>query len=118
MGIPTSGSVTWNNNTFVTYHYYGLFVQDAFRLRPNLTVNVGLRWDVNKSPSERHNRMNGDFCLTCTNPYTQQVNFTNAPLLQSPLLGGWTFTSVNGVPSAPFNVQWSDWQPRFGVSWL
>lgn len=117
LGIPTSGSVTWNNNTFVTYHYYGLFAQDAFRLRPNLTVTLGLRWDVNKSPSERHNRMNANFCLTCTNPYTQHVNFTNAPSLQSPLQGGWTFTGVNGVSSAPFNVQWNDWQPRFGVSW-
>lgn len=117
LGIPTSGSVTWNNNTFVTYHYYGLFAQDSFRLRSNLTLNLGLRWDVNKSPSERHNRMNADFCLTCTNPYTQQVNYAKAPSLQNPLLGGWTFPGVNGEPSAPFNVQWNDWQPRIGVSW-
>lgn len=117
LGIPTSGSVTWNSKSFVTYHYYAFFAQDDFRLRPNLTVNVGLRWDVNKSPSERHNRMNGNFCLTCTNPYTQQVNYANAPSLQNPLMGGWTFAGVNGVSSAPFNVQWSDWQPRVGVSW-
>ena len=117
LGIPTSGSVTWNNNTFITYHYYSLFGQDEFRLRPNLTINFGLRWDVNKSPSERHNRMNGNFCLTCANPYTQQVNYTTAPSLQNPLLGGWTFAGVNGVPAAPFNVQWNDWQPRVGVSW-
>lgn len=117
LGVPTSGNVTWNSNTFVTYHYYGAFVQDDFRLRPNLTLNLGLRWDVNKSPSERHNRMNGNFCLTCVNPYTDQVNYGNAPSLQNPLLGGWTFAGVNGVSSAPYNVQWNDWQPRIGVSW-
>lgn len=117
LGSPTSGSVTWNSNTFVTYHYYGLFAQDDYRFRPNLTLNLGLRWDVNKSPSERHNRMNGDFCLTCTNPYTQQINYSNNPSLQNPLLGGWTFAGVGGVASAPYNVQWNDWQPRIGVSW-
>jgi hypothetical protein len=117
LGVPSSGSLTWNSNTFVTYHYYGFFAQDDFRFRPNLTLNLGLRWDVNKSPSERHNRMNGDFCLTCTNPYTQQINYAKAATLQNPLLGGWTFTGTNGVPSAPYNVQWNDWQPRIGVSW-
>lgn len=118
LGIPTSGSLTWNSNTFVTYHYYGLFMQDDIRLRSNLTLNVGLRWDVNKSPSERHDRMNGNFCLTCTNPYTQQINYAKAPSLQNPLLGGWTFAGANGVPAAPFHVQWNDWQPRVGFSWM
>ena len=117
LGVPTSGSVTWNNNTFVTYHYYGFFAQDVFRLRPNLSLNLGLRWDVNKSPSERQDRINADFCLTCTNPYSQQVNYATAPSLQNPLLGGWTFAGVNGAPHAPFDVHWNDWQPRIGVAW-
>lgn len=117
LGVPTSGSVTWNNNTFETYHYYGTYLQDTYRVLPNLSLDLGLRWDVNLSPSERHNRMNGDFCLTCTNPYTQQINYTNSPSLQNPLLGGWTFAGTNGVSNAPFKVQWNDWQPRLGVSW-
>lgn len=117
LGVPTSGTVTWNDNTFVGYHYYGTFVQDTYKVLPTLSLDLGLRWDVNKSPSERHNRMNGNFCLTCTNPYTQQINYNNYPSLQSPLVGGWTFAGVNGVSSAPFNVQWNDWQPRLGVSW-
>src|SRR5579875_1635032 len=117
LGIPTSGTVTWNNNTFVTYHYYGTFVQDTYKVLPSVSLDLGLRWDVNMSPSERHNRMNGNFCLSCTNPYTQQVNYAKYPTLQNPLLGGWTFAGVNGVSSAPYNVQWNDWQPRLGVSW-
>ena len=117
LAVPTSGSLTWNSTTFVSYHYFGLFGEDTYRLRPNLTLSYGLRWDVNMSPQERHNRMNGNFCLTCTNPYTKQINYASAPGLQNPLLGGWTFAGVNGVSTAPYQVHWNDWQPRVGVSW-
>jgi hypothetical protein len=117
LGYPTSGTVTWNSNTFVTYHYYGLFVQDNYKIRSNISLNIGLRWDVNKSPSDRHDRINAGFCLTCTNPYTSQIDYTAGPTLQNPLLGGWLFAGVGGAPSAPFQVQWNDWQPRVGISW-
>lgn len=117
LGYPSSGDVQWNEPTFVTMHYYGLFLQDDFKVRPNLTLNLGLRWDVNTSPRDRHNRINAGFCLTCTNPLTSQINFANAPDLTSPLMGGLQFAGVDGEPSAPFQVQWYDWQPRIGFSW-
>jgi hypothetical protein len=117
LGYPSSGSVGWTTPTFVTLHYYGLFIQDDFKLLPNLSFNLGLRWDVNKSPRDRHDRINAGFCLTCTNPLTSQVNYALAPGLQNPLLGGLLFAGVNGAPSTPYMVQWNDWQPRFGFSW-
>ena len=117
LGYPSSGSVQWNEPTFVTMHYYGAFVQDDFKVRPNLSLNLGLRWDVNTSPRDRRNRINAGFCLTCTNPLTTQINFASAPGLSSPLLGGLQFAGVNGEPGAPFHVQWYDWQPRVGFSW-
>jgi hypothetical protein len=117
LGYPTSGSIGWQTPTFVTVHYYGAFIQDDFKALPNLSFNLGLRWDVNKSPRDRHDRINDGFCLTCTNPLTSQVNFANAPNLQSPLMGGLLFAGVNGAPSQPYKVQWNDWQPRFGFSW-
>jgi len=117
LGYPASGSVSWNSNTFTTMHYYGVFVQDNFKVLPTLSLNLGLRWDVNMSPRERHNRMNAGFCLTCTNPYSNQVNYAVAPGLQGPLLGGLLFAGVNGAPGAPFQVFWNEWQPRVGFSW-
>ena len=117
LGYPAAGSVGWDSTSFTTMHYYGLFLQDDYRVLPNLTLNLGLRWDVNMSPSDRHNRMNAGFCLTCVNPYSNQINYSKAPGMQGPLLGGLLFAGVNGVPSAPFQVFWNEWQPRVGFDW-
>ena len=117
LGYPSGGGLSWVSKTFVVTHYYGLFLQDNFKILQSLSLNLGLRWDVNMSPTDRHNRMNAGFCLTCTNPYSSLVNYGVAPGLQGPMLGGFLFAGVNGVPSAPFKVYWNDWQPRVGLSW-
>ena len=117
LGYPASGSVTWITPTFITQHYYGLFMQDDYKVLPSLSLNLGVRWDVNMSPRDRHDRINAGFCLTCTNPYTSQINYAKTSGLPDPLLGGWQFAGVNGAPSSPFSVHWRDWQPRVGFSW-
>ena len=101
LGYPSSGSLSWNQSNFITYHYYGAYVQDDYKIRRNVTVNVGLRWDGYGAPVERDNRINGQFCLTCTNPYTSQMNYAQYPSLRNPLNGGWTFAGVNGQPRTP-----------------
>ncbi len=35
---------------------FGLFAQDNYKLRPALTLELGVRWDVNTTPSEKYNR--------------------------------------------------------------
>src|SRR5262245_33025126 len=36
---------------------FGVFLQDNFKAKPNLTLELGLRWDVNTPPSERFHRL-------------------------------------------------------------
>jgi len=52
-----SFSVTLDGRTpSVTQKAIGLFVQDSFRWRPNLTFELGLRYDANLTPTERYDR--------------------------------------------------------------
>jgi hypothetical protein len=82
-----------------------MFVQDDIKLRPNLTVNVGLRYEI----SHGFNEVTGNeasFDPTVTNPATGT-------------LGAYWFgeTHANGRNSLQANV-YSSFLPRVGASWL
>lgn len=86
----------------------GVFVQDDWRIKPRLTLNLGLRWDYEAPMTERYNRMNAGFCFTCVNPLQQSVNGLA-------LNGGLMFTSAKN--RLPYGKDLGDWQPRFGASY-
>jgi hypothetical protein len=78
-----------------------LFVQDDFKVLPNLTINVGLRYQMQRGWSEVKNRL-GVFDPTITNPVTNT-------------LGAMWFGGDNGRSQLENTV--NAFLPRVGVAW-
>ncbi len=71
LGIPTSGGNSYiDNNTSGEFRQisHALFVQDDWRLSRRLTVNVGLRLEVDQGMTEKDNRNIAGFDLTAVSP--------------------------------------------------
>lgn len=84
--------------------YGGLFGQDSWKFRPNLTVNAGLRWEVATPWSDT------DGMLSTARPGVQSVIFPTAPL-------GYLVPGDPGVPSTISPIQWNTVAPRLGIAW-
>jgi hypothetical protein len=100
------------------YQFAG-YAQDNWKVRPKLTLNLGLRYDVSLPRTERHNRMNW-FDPTVVSPLnggsiTYQNPLTGDNVTQT-LYGGEVF--ANGNTRTNWLTDWKDIQPRFGFSYL
>ena len=70
LGLPSSENLQlFTHFPRWIQHYYALYAQDDVKVRPNLTVNVGLRWDVD-TPRHEANGFQSALSLTANNPGT------------------------------------------------
>lgn len=103
LGYPVSGSVTITP-TFGLRSWYGAaFIQDDWKVLPSLTLNLGLRWDVETPFTEVANRMS-IFDPTLADPITG-------------LPGGLRFAGRGGSGSRLVNTDLNNWGPRLGFAW-
>lgn len=110
LGYPSSGSFGNTIAFAVQQQYFGFFAQDDWRATDKLTLNIGVRWDYESPLTERHNRLNSAFCLTCTNPLQNSI-----PSSTLVLDGGLTFVNSSNRYAMPQNFH--NYQPRFGVAY-
>src|SRR4029077_501210 len=71
LGVPTSGTYNINAAQKSDSWYPVLFVQDDWHARPNLTINMGLRWEYSAPTTESHNRQSTGFDAGAVNQVTQ-----------------------------------------------
>src|SRR5262249_21243064 len=68
LGFPNSGQVNYNAALAYAFHYYSTFIQDDWRLRNNLTLSFGGRWDYESPLTERNNQQNRGFDFSAPSP--------------------------------------------------
>lgn len=110
LGLPNSGSVDRNIDPSYQNKYYALFAQEDWKVTPNLTLNLGLRWDYEAPIAERHNRMVRGFAFDQASPLASQVPGLN-------LKGGLLYAASSGGNRLAFNPDHRQFQPRVGFAW-
>lgn len=124
LGLPTTGYLDRNASYAQQSEYLGLFLHDDWKLTPRLTVNAGIRWEVELPTTERYNRTNRGFDFTATNPIepAARANYARSPIPQLPAdqfrtRGGLLFAGVGGLPRTMFDADWNNLSPRLGVAY-
>jgi hypothetical protein len=122
LGLPTSGSYDINAQSTKQNHYVSFFLQDDWRVKKNLTVNVGLRYEHESPTEERWNRTTSGFDPTAVTAVTAaaQAAYALNPLAQLPPgqfnpLGGLLFADAQH--RNPYTTPLLDFSPRAGISW-
>ena len=106
VGTPASGSTANEFNPALSKKYYGVYAQDNWKANKVLTLNLGLRYEIQESPTERHNRQTF-FNYNASNPISQQIG-TDLPGEQV-YAGG---TQRRGLA----NTNYLNVSPRFGFT--
>ncbi len=124
LGIPTANANSLIDNPTVynvKSKYHGLFFQDDWRVTPKLTLNLGLRYELEGGIMDSENRIVTGFDTITPNPLQSaaQTNFTASPPSGVPagfgVLGGLQFAD-NGNRAGQ-SADKNNFQPRVGVSW-
>ena len=84
--------------------YWALYVQDDYRVTPRLTLNLGVRWDVQTPITDPHNRF-----LT----FVQGQQSKIVPTAPNGLL----FPGDDGVARGIITTNYTHFSPRVGFAW-
>lgn len=107
LGAPTGGA-PYNqcSQQFLDSRtrYGGAYIQDAYKLKPNFTLNLGLRWEVSMPWYDTQGK------IETIVPGEQSTQFPTAPL-------GWVVPGDPGIPSTLSPTRYNNWGPRVGIAY-
>jgi hypothetical protein len=127
LGLPTnsatSGGVFDINSSGAYYeHYFATFVQDDWRVKKNLTVNIGMRFDHDGPYHEKYGRTVNGFDFNAQSPFAAaaMAAYNAHPIPQIPaasfnVRGGLTFPAAGDT--AIYQTTSHLFSPRFGFAW-
>ena len=95
LGVPgAAGGAVGDGQQDMRSNFYGGYIQDDWRILPNFTINIGLRYEFARSPVEINNRS----------------LFFSTDLRRVVLAG-------QGVRPDIVDPDYNNWAPRFGFNW-
>ena len=96
LGLPTvTGGARLDNPQHLRTESYGFYINDSFRVKPNLTLSAGLRYEFNSPPVDEFDRAN------LFDPATRSL----VPV------------GTGGVPRSGYESDRNNWAPRAGFAW-
>jgi hypothetical protein len=124
LGLPTSYTQGSANNEFVRSTSLYLFAQDSWKIKSNLTLNYGLRWEMNTPLTDvgqkvqRFNPGQVSTIFPCQLSSTSNLfgpgNDCNN---QGVTPTGLVFPGDKGVPGGLINTYYNAFAPRLGLNW-
>lgn len=104
LGLPNIYSQGFSPAFYERSKYAGAYALDSWRIRQNLTLNYGVRWDIVQPWYEEHNQT-GTLI-----PGEQSTVFPTAPT-------GYVFPGDPGVPTTIAPTRYNNFSPRVGIAW-
>jgi hypothetical protein len=107
LGTPASGSARLQTDGTASIKYHAAFVQEDWKISRRLTLNLGLRWELEEPPTDRYN------VLSTFDPDAILPIKVNG----ADLRGGLTYPGVSGASRFQRDLNLNDFGPRFGFAY-
>jgi Carboxypeptidase regulatory-like domain len=103
LGAPTGGSFSDDPSLAASQKYYAWYVQDDWKVRRRLTLNLGMRWEYQAPWTDRYDKL-AYFDPDAIEPITNEK-------------GVLRFVARDGNPRSQTDPDRNNFAPRFGLAW-
>ncbi|MFN7923053.1 MAG: TonB-dependent receptor [Bryobacteraceae bacterium] len=110
LGLPWTAQVQKNIDPAYRHYYWAGFIHDDWKINQKLTLNIGLRWDLETNNYERYDRNLLGLDYNATSPIASRVQGLS-------LKGVPLFAGKDGQMRTAFTNDKNNWQPRVGVAY-